>query len=130
MRAAGAARRCGGDGRRDRAIAARPGSVRAPRQGGATEGDRRVQPGRDGAAIRGLLHPPAPTICLPSPRCTGERGARRPLTPDPSPRITGARGGRGTTMPTTIPDVVLTDVPGKPGRFWGDHTTCVGPTKP
>jgi FkbM family methyltransferase len=25
---------------------------------------------------------------------------------------------------------VLTDVPGKPGRFWGDHTTCVGPTKP
>jgi glycosyltransferase involved in cell wall biosynthesis len=27
------------------------------------------------------------------------------------------------------PDV-LTDVPGKPGRFWGDHTTCVGPTRP
>jgi glycosyltransferase involved in cell wall biosynthesis len=26
-------------------------------------------------------------------------------------------------------DVVLTDVPGKPGRFWGDHTTCVGPTR-
>ena len=25
---------------------------------------------------------------------------------------------------------VLTDVPGKPGRFWGDHTTCVGPTRP
>ncbi|MFO0842172.1 MAG: hypothetical protein U0797_07185 [Gemmataceae bacterium] len=25
---------------------------------------------------------------------------------------------------------VLTDVPGKPGRFWGDHTTCVGPTHP
>ena len=24
------------------------------------------------------------------------------------------------------PDV-LTDVPGKPGRFWGDHTTFVGP---
>jgi glycosyltransferase involved in cell wall biosynthesis len=31
-------------------------------------------------------------------------------------------------MPPT-PDV-LTDVPGKPGRFWGDHTVCVGPTKP
>jgi glycosyltransferase involved in cell wall biosynthesis len=28
-----------------------------------------------------------------------------------------------------IPDV-LTDIPGKPGRFWGDHTRCVGPTKP
>jgi glycosyltransferase involved in cell wall biosynthesis len=27
------------------------------------------------------------------------------------------------------PDV-LTDVPGKPGRFWGDHTTCVGPSRP
>src|SRR5919202_5480978 len=25
---------------------------------------------------------------------------------------------------------VLTDVPGKPGGFWGDHTTCVGPTRP
>jgi glycosyltransferase involved in cell wall biosynthesis len=25
---------------------------------------------------------------------------------------------------------VLTDVPGKPGRFWGDRTTCVGPTRP
>jgi glycosyltransferase involved in cell wall biosynthesis len=25
---------------------------------------------------------------------------------------------------------VLTDIPGKPGRFWGDHTTLVGPTKP
>ena len=25
---------------------------------------------------------------------------------------------------------VLTDVPGKPGRFWGDHTVCVGPTRP
>ncbi len=25
---------------------------------------------------------------------------------------------------------VLTDVPGKPGRFWGDHTTYVGPSKP
>jgi glycosyltransferase involved in cell wall biosynthesis len=29
----------------------------------------------------------------------------------------------------TIPDV-LTDVPGKPGRFWGDHTVCVGPSRP
>jgi glycosyltransferase involved in cell wall biosynthesis len=28
-----------------------------------------------------------------------------------------------------MPDV-LTDQPGKPGRFWGDHTTCVGPTRP
>lgn len=27
------------------------------------------------------------------------------------------------------PDV-LTDIPGKPGRFWGTHTRCVGPTKP
>ena len=27
------------------------------------------------------------------------------------------------------PDV-LTDVPGKPGRFWGDHTTFVGPSRP
>jgi glycosyltransferase involved in cell wall biosynthesis len=25
---------------------------------------------------------------------------------------------------------VLTDVPGKPGRFWGDRTTCVGPSRP
>jgi glycosyltransferase involved in cell wall biosynthesis len=25
---------------------------------------------------------------------------------------------------------VLTDIPGKVGRFWGDHTTLVGPTKP
>jgi glycosyltransferase involved in cell wall biosynthesis len=25
---------------------------------------------------------------------------------------------------------ILTDVPGKPGRFWGDHTTYVGPAKP
>jgi glycosyltransferase involved in cell wall biosynthesis len=25
---------------------------------------------------------------------------------------------------------VLTDIPGKPGRFWGDHTTLVGPVKP
>jgi glycosyltransferase involved in cell wall biosynthesis len=25
---------------------------------------------------------------------------------------------------------VLTDVPGAPGRFWGDHTTCVGPARP
>jgi glycosyltransferase involved in cell wall biosynthesis len=31
-------------------------------------------------------------------------------------------------MPTN-PDV-LTDIPGKPGRFWGDHTTCVGPSRP
>jgi glycosyltransferase involved in cell wall biosynthesis len=31
-------------------------------------------------------------------------------------------------MPT-LPDV-LTDIPGKPGRFWGDHTLCVGPTRP
>jgi glycosyltransferase involved in cell wall biosynthesis len=28
-----------------------------------------------------------------------------------------------------VPDV-LTDVPGKPGRFWGDHTTFVGPARP
>lgn len=27
------------------------------------------------------------------------------------------------------PDV-LTDIPGKPGRFWGDATRCVGPTRP
>jgi glycosyltransferase involved in cell wall biosynthesis len=25
---------------------------------------------------------------------------------------------------------ILTDIPGKPGRFWGDHTTFVGPNKP
>lgn len=25
---------------------------------------------------------------------------------------------------------VLTDIPGKPGRFWGDHTTYLGPSKP
>ncbi len=25
---------------------------------------------------------------------------------------------------------ILTDVPGKPGRFWGDRTTYVGPSKP
>jgi glycosyltransferase involved in cell wall biosynthesis len=25
---------------------------------------------------------------------------------------------------------VLTDIPGKPGRFWGDHTSLVGPTRP
>jgi glycosyltransferase involved in cell wall biosynthesis len=25
---------------------------------------------------------------------------------------------------------VLTDIPGKPGRFWGDHTTYVGPDRP
>jgi glycosyltransferase involved in cell wall biosynthesis len=25
---------------------------------------------------------------------------------------------------------VLTDIPGKPGRFWGDHTTLVGPSRP
>lgn len=25
---------------------------------------------------------------------------------------------------------VLTDLPGKPGRFWGDHTTFVGPARP
>ena len=25
---------------------------------------------------------------------------------------------------------VLTDIPGKTGRFWGDHTTLVGPAKP
>jgi glycosyltransferase involved in cell wall biosynthesis len=28
-----------------------------------------------------------------------------------------------------VPDV-LTDIPGKPGRFWGDHTTFVGPYQP
>jgi glycosyltransferase involved in cell wall biosynthesis len=27
------------------------------------------------------------------------------------------------------PDI-LTDIPGKPGRFWGDHTTFVGPARP
>jgi glycosyltransferase involved in cell wall biosynthesis len=25
---------------------------------------------------------------------------------------------------------ILTDIPGKPGRFWGDNTTFVGPNKP
>jgi glycosyltransferase involved in cell wall biosynthesis len=25
---------------------------------------------------------------------------------------------------------ILTDIPSKPGRFWGDHTTFVGPDKP
>ncbi|HZV03989.1 MAG TPA: glycosyltransferase [Gemmataceae bacterium] len=25
---------------------------------------------------------------------------------------------------------ILTDIPGKPGRFWGDNTTYVGPSKP
>jgi glycosyltransferase involved in cell wall biosynthesis len=28
-----------------------------------------------------------------------------------------------------VPDV-LTDIPGKPGRCWGDHTTFVGPSRP
>jgi glycosyltransferase involved in cell wall biosynthesis len=28
-----------------------------------------------------------------------------------------------------MPDV-LTDIPGKPGRFWGDHTTLIGPSRP
>src|SRR5436190_16050233 len=28
-----------------------------------------------------------------------------------------------------VPDV-LTDIPGKPGHFWGAHTLCVGPTAP
>ena len=28
------------------------------------------------------------------------------------------------------PPDVLTDVPGKPGRFWGDYTTFVGPERP
>jgi glycosyltransferase involved in cell wall biosynthesis len=28
-----------------------------------------------------------------------------------------------------LPDV-LTDIPGKAGRFWGDHTACVGPERP
>jgi glycosyltransferase involved in cell wall biosynthesis len=32
-------------------------------------------------------------------------------------------------MPPPVPDV-LTDIPGKPGRFWGDHTTFVGPAQP
>ena len=32
-------------------------------------------------------------------------------------------------MRSPLPDV-LTDVPGKPGRFWGDHTTFVGPSRP
>ncbi len=31
-------------------------------------------------------------------------------------------------MPTTCD--ILTDIPGKPGRFWGDHTTFVGPARP
>jgi glycosyltransferase involved in cell wall biosynthesis len=26
--------------------------------------------------------------------------------------------------------IILTDIPGKPGRFWGDNTTLVGPSKP
>ncbi len=25
---------------------------------------------------------------------------------------------------------VLTDIPGKPGRFWGEHTTLIGPSRP
>jgi glycosyltransferase involved in cell wall biosynthesis len=25
---------------------------------------------------------------------------------------------------------ILSDIPGKPGRFWGDHTTLVGPVRP
>jgi glycosyltransferase involved in cell wall biosynthesis len=25
---------------------------------------------------------------------------------------------------------ILTDIPGKPGRFWGDHSTFVGPSRP
>jgi glycosyltransferase involved in cell wall biosynthesis len=25
---------------------------------------------------------------------------------------------------------VLTDIPGKPGRFWGEHTTFIGPARP
>jgi hypothetical protein len=28
-----------------------------------------------------------------------------------------------------MPDI-LTDIPGKSGRFWGDHTTFVGPKQP
>ncbi len=28
------------------------------------------------------------------------------------------------------PHDVLTDIPGKAGRFWGDHTTLVGPSRP
>jgi len=28
------------------------------------------------------------------------------------------------------PHDVLTDVPGSPGRFWGDHTTFIGPNSP
>ena len=28
-----------------------------------------------------------------------------------------------------MPDI-LTDIPGKPGRFWGDNTTFIGPNKP
>lgn len=31
-------------------------------------------------------------------------------------------------MPTTFD--VLTDIPGKPGRFWGEHTTLIGPARP
>lgn len=30
----------------------------------------------------------------------------------------------------TAPIEVSTDIPGRPGRFWGDHTYCVGPTSP
>jgi glycosyltransferase involved in cell wall biosynthesis len=29
----------------------------------------------------------------------------------------------------SAPDV-LTDIPGRPGRFWGEHTACVGPSAP
>jgi glycosyltransferase involved in cell wall biosynthesis len=32
-------------------------------------------------------------------------------------------------MQPPVPDV-LTDIPGKPGSFWGDHTTLVGPARP
>jgi glycosyltransferase involved in cell wall biosynthesis len=46
-----------------------------------------------------------------------------PLSPE-----AGERGGFATRR-TPMPDV-LTDIPGKAGRFWGDHTTFVGPKQP
>jgi hypothetical protein len=30
---------------------------------------------------------------------------------------------------SSVPEV-LTDIPGNPGRFWGDHTTWIGPSQP
>src|SRR5262249_48668646 len=47
----------------------------------------------------------------------------------PRSRAAGAVPRHGGRTVTTTFDV-LTDVPGKPGRFWGDHTTLVGPSRP